>query len=160
MQRLARFAVRQRWIVLGVWLAVIIGVNFASQAAGGATYKNDFRLPHTEGETVARLLTSAGLDQANGAAGTVVLHATSRRLADQAATIQPVLAALCAPAANGVASVTSPWGTVTCGAAGAGAPARPKVGEKAPQSALLSFDGTIGLAQLQFDRPEILLPAA
>jgi len=160
MQRLARFAVRQRWIVVGVWLAVIIGVNFASQAAGGATYKNDFQLPNTEAETVARLLTSAGLDKQNGVGGTVVLHATSGKLADQAATIQPVLAALCRPASNGVASITSPWGSVTCGAAGTPAsPAQPTAGEKAAQVALLSSDGAIGLAQIQFDTPQILLPA-
>src|SRR5450631_411676 len=161
MQRLARFAVRQRWIVVGVWLAVIIGVNFASQAAGGATYKNDFKLPHTEAETVAKLLTSAGLDKQNGAGGTVVLHVTSGKLADQAATIQPVLAALCRPASNGIASITSPWGSVTCGAAGSQAPrAQPTAGEKASQAALLSSDGTIGLAQLQFDKPQVLLTAA
>jgi putative drug exporter of the RND superfamily len=161
MQRLARFAVRQRWIVVGVWLAVIIGVNFASQAAGGATYKNDFKLPHTEAETVARLLTSAGLDKQNGAGGTVVFHVTSGKLADRAATIQPVLAALCGPASNGIASITSPWGSVTCGAAGASAPsARPTAGEKAAQAALLSSEGTIGIAQLHFDKPQVLLPAA
>jgi len=160
MQRLARFAVRRRWIVVGVWLAVIIGVNFASQAAGGATYKNDFKLPNTEAETVAELLTSAGLDNQNGAGGTVVLHATSGKLADQAATIQPVLAALCRPSSNGVASITSPWGSVTCGAASTPAsPAQPTAGEKAAQVALLSSDGAIGLAQIQFDTPQILLPS-
>jgi putative drug exporter of the RND superfamily len=158
MQSLARFAVRQRWIVVGVWLAVIIGVNLASQAAGGATYKNDFKLPHTEAETVAKLLSSAGLDKANGAEGTVVLHVTSGKLADRAATIQPVLAALCGPASNGIASITSPWGSLTCAAAGT--PAQPTAGEKASQAALLSADGTTGLGQLQFDKPQVLLPAA
>src|SRR5471030_274187 len=152
MQRLARFAVRQRWIVVGVWLAVIIGVNLAAQAAGGATYKNDFKLPHTEADTVARLLTSAGLDKANGAEGTVVLHVTSGKLADRAATIQPVLASLCGPASNGIASITSPWGSLTCGAAGT--PSQPTEGVQASQAALLSADGTIGVAQLQFDKPQ------
>ncbi|MDX6202010.1 MAG: hypothetical protein QOJ83_1510 [Frankiales bacterium] len=156
MQRLARFAVRQRWTVVGVWLAVILGANFISQAAGGAAYKNDFKLPHTEAQTVAKLLTSAGLDKQNGAVGTVVLHATSGKLTDQAAKIQPVLAALCQPASNGIASVTSPFGTVTCGS-----PATtPTAAQKASEAALLSSDGTIGLAQLQFATPEVLLPAA
>ncbi|MDX6209811.1 MAG: hypothetical protein QOE24_2202, partial [Frankiales bacterium] len=156
MQRLARFAVRQRWTVVGVWLAVILGANFISQAAGGAAYKNDFKLPHTEAQTVAKLLTSAGLDKQNGAVGTVVLHTTSGKLTDQAAKIQPVLAALCQPASNGIASVTSPFGTVTCGS-----PATtPTAAQKASEAALLSSDGTIGLAQLQFATPEVLLPAA
>jgi RND superfamily putative drug exporter len=158
MQGLARFAVRHRWIVVGVWLVVILGVNFASQAAGGATYKNDFKLPHTEAETVAKLLTSAGLDKQNGAGGTVVLHVRSGKLADQAATIQPVLAALCAPASNGIASITSPWGSVTCGAADPRA--QPTAGEKASQAALISSDGAIGVAQLQFEKPQVLLTAA
>ncbi|MDX6229995.1 MAG: hypothetical protein QOI76_3385 [Frankiales bacterium] len=156
MQRLARFAVRQRWTVVGVWLAVILGANFISQAAGGAAYKNDFKLPHTEAQTVAKLLTSAGLDKQNGAVGTVVLHATSGKLADQAAKIQPVLAALCQPASNGIASVTSPFGTLTCGSP----VTTPTAAGRASEAALLSSDGTIGLAQLQFAKPEVLLPAA
>ncbi|MDX6244561.1 MAG: hypothetical protein QOE76_2284 [Frankiales bacterium] len=156
MQRLARFAVRQRWTVVGVWLAVILGSNFISQAAGGGAYKNDFKLPHTEAQTVAKLLTNAGLDKQNGAVGTVVLHATSGKLTDQAAKLQPVLAALCQPASNGIASVTSPFGTVACGS-----PATtPTAADKAAEAALLSSDGTIGLAQLQFAKPEVLLPAA
>ena len=156
MQSLARFAVRQRWLVVIIWIAVILGANVAAQAAGGATYKNDFKLPHTEAETVAKLLKGAGLDTQNGATGTVVLHAKSGTLNQQAATIQPALAALCKPASNGIATVTSPWGTVTCGSpAKASTPT-----QKAQQAALLSKDGTIGLAQLQFTTPEVLLPAA
>ncbi len=156
MQSLARFAVRQRWLVVIIWIAVILGANVAAQAAGGATYKNDFKLPHTEAETVAKLLKGAGLDTQNGATGTVVLHAKTGTLNQQAATIQPALAALCKPASNGIATVTSPWGTVTCGSpAKASTPA-----QKAQQAALLSKDGTIGLAQLQFTTPEVLLPAA
>jgi RND superfamily putative drug exporter len=158
MQRLARFAVRQRWTVVGVWLAVILGANFISQAAGGAAYKNDFKLPHTEAQTVAKLLTNAGLDKQNGAVGTVVLHATSGKLTDQATKLQPALAALCTPASNGIASVTSPFGAVSCGATGTAA--APTAGEKAAQAALLSSDGTIGIVQLQFDKPEVLAPAA
>ena len=82
-------------------------------------------------------------------------HVRSGKLADQAATIQPVLAALCGPASNGIASITSPWASVTCGATGT--PAQPTAG-KASRAALLSADGAMGLAQLQFDKPEVLLP--
>src|SRR4051794_40845310 len=156
MQSLARFAVRQRWLVVIIWIAVVLGMNVAAQAAGGAAYKNDFKLPHTEAETVAKLLKGAGLDTQNGATGTVVLHAKSGKLADQATAIQPALAALCEPASNGIATVTSPWGAVTCGK-----PATPPTAaQKAQQAALLSKDGTIGLAELQFNEPQVLLPAA
>ena len=149
MQTLARYAVRQRWAVLGLWLALIVGAQLIAQAAGGAAYKNDFKLPHTEAATVSKLLTGAGLDKQNGSIGTVVLHAKSGTLAAQKGTIEPALAALCAPS-YGIASVTSAFGTVTCGTAA------PTAGNPA----LLSKDGTIGLAQLQFNKQEVLLPAA
>ena len=151
MQSLARFAVRQRWAVLGMWLALIVGAQLIAQAAGGATYKNDFKLPHTEAATVSKLLTGAGLDKQNGSVGTVVLHAKTGTLASQKAAISADLATLCVPS-YGIASVSSPYSSVTCsnGTATVG-PANP---------ALLSKDGTIGLAQLQFSNPEVLLPAA
>jgi len=58
---------------------------------------------------------------------------------------------------HGIASISSPWGSVTCGAGG---PLyRSTAGEKASQAALPSADGTIGLAQLQFDKSQALLPA-
>src|SRR3954452_18194305 len=150
MQSLARYTVRQRWAVLGLWLALIVGAQLIAQAAGGAAYKNDFKLPHTEAATVSKLLTNAGLDKQNGSVGTVVLHAKSGSLAAQKAAIEPTLEALCAPS-YGTASVTSPYGTVTCGASPVVAAGNPT---------LLSTDGTIALAQLHFNEQEVLLPAA
>ena len=150
MQSLARFAVRQRWAVLGLWLALIVGAQLIAQAAGGAAYKNDFKLPHTEAATVSKLLTNAGLDKQNGSVGTVVLHAKSGTLAAQKADHR-------AGARGTVCSLVRhrqrdlPFGTVTC--------AR-RLHRTAGNPALLSKDGTIGLAQLQFNKPEVLLPAA
>ncbi len=159
MQTLARFVVRQRWLVVVLWIAVILGVNVASQAAGGAAYKNDFKLPHTEAQTVAKLLTSSGLDKQNGAVGTIVLHARTGTLAGQGTAIQPAIASLCATKDSGIASITSPFGAVTC--AGGTAVVVPETATtKASQAALLSRDGTIGLGQIQFEKPEVLLPAA
>ena len=42
-------------------------------AMGGASYKDTFSLPHTETASVANLLKNAGLNNQNGAVGTVVL---------------------------------------------------------------------------------------
>ena len=151
MQNLARFAVRQRWAVLGMWLALIVGAQLLSQAAGGATYKNVFKLPHTEANTVANLLTKAGLDKQNGTIGTVVLHAKTGTLATQETAIKADLATLCGPS-YGIASITSPYSTVTC------TKGTPTIAAGNPT--LLSPDGTIGLAQLQFNDAQVLLPAA
>jgi RND superfamily putative drug exporter len=147
MQNLARFAVRRRWIVVGLWLALVVGVQALSHATGGAAYKNEFKLPHTEAQTVARLLTGSGLDKQNGAVGTVVLHARTGLLASQSTTIEPVLEQLCR-SSYGVASVSSPYGTVGCTAGSATV--------KDGAAGLLSKDGTTALAQLQFDKSVVL----
>jgi putative drug exporter of the RND superfamily len=147
MQSLARFAVRQRWAVLAMWLALIVGAQLLSQAAGGASYKNVFKLPHTEAATVANLLTKSGLDKQNGSVGTVVLHAKTGTLAEQKTTIESDLATLCVPS-YGIASVTSPYGTITC--------TNGTAAVKPGSASLLSKDGTIGLAELQFSDPQVL----
>ena len=151
MQRLAHFAVRRRWIVVGLWLALIAGAQVASVAAGGAAYKNVFKLPHTEAATVASLLSKSGLDRQNGTVGTVVLHAKTGSLEAHKAAISADLATLCKPE-YGIASVTSPYSTVTCTKGTAAvAPGSPT---------LLSHDATIGLAQLQFVDPQVVLGPA
>ena len=147
MVSLARFGVRYRWTVVGLWLAVILGANSFSQAAGGAAYKNDLKLPHTQSRTVAELLSAAHLDTQNGAAGTVVLHARTGTLATQAAALKTVLAQLCKPS-FGIATIRSPYSSSSCGADGAATTA-------ADLPALLSDDGTIALAQLQFTKQQV-----
>ena len=56
MQTLARFAVQRRWWVVAGWIAFIIGAQALLAGLGGANYKDDFKLPHTETQTVAEPL--------------------------------------------------------------------------------------------------------
>ena len=99
MQSLARFAVRQRWTVVGLWLALIVGAQFLAQAAGGAAYKNDFKLPHTEAQTVSQAVHQGRPRQAerrgrHRRAARQVGHARRRRRR----TSSPSSQALCTPA--------------------------------------------------------------
>jgi RND superfamily putative drug exporter len=148
MHKLAEFAVRRRWWVVGAWVAFIVVVQLLSAAAGGSNYKDVFRLPHTETETVSRLLTASGLEQQNGASGTVVLHAKNgTTLADHESTVMPALEAICGNG-HGVASISSPYGQITCvnGQAEVATDAR----SQATSAALQSQDKTIGIVQINW----------
>src|SRR3978361_1893503 len=114
MQALARFAVRRRWFVVAGWILFIVAAQALLAGLGGSDYKDDFKLPHTETQTVAQLLTASGLNSQNGASGTMVLHARSGTIADFNTRVQPELQKLCS-AGFGIASVTSPYGQIDCG---------------------------------------------
>src|ERR1700712_2608299 len=114
MQTLARVAVRRRWFVGAGWVLFIVAVQALLGSLGGSDYRDDFKLPHTETQTVARLLSEAGLDSQNGASGTMVLHARSGSIADYAGRVQPALRKLCG-GGYGIASANSPYGVVSCG---------------------------------------------
>jgi RND superfamily putative drug exporter len=53
--RLARVCVRHRWIVIGTWLALLVGIN-AFAGAVGPDYRTDFTLPDSESKVVQDLL--------------------------------------------------------------------------------------------------------
>jgi putative drug exporter of the RND superfamily len=114
MRALGRFAVTHRWWVVGAWVVAIVAIQALASVAGGANYKNDFKLPHTEAQTVSDLLTKAKLDKANAATGTVVLHAKSGTLTGAPAGFTAAAGGLCRDKVARVSGVTSPWGTVTC----------------------------------------------
>ena len=143
MRTVARIAVKHRWWVVGTWLVAIIAIQALASASGGAKYKDDFTLPHTESQTVSQLLKSAGLDRENSTSGTVVLHAKSGTLASAPAGFTIGGAAqLCADRTADVSAVSSPWGSATCarGAATAG-PGDPT---------LLNADKTVALVNVTF----------
>ena len=114
MQTLARLAVRRRWFVVAGWILFIVGAQALLGGVGGSDYRDDFKLPHTETQTVAQLLSAAGLDSQNGASGTMVLHARSGTIADYSQRVQPALQKLCT-GGFGIASANSPYGLVSCG---------------------------------------------
>lgn len=143
MQTLARLAIRRRWFVVAGWILFIVATQAILSGIGGANYKDDFKLPHTETDTVAQLLTRAGLDSQNGASGTMVLHAKSGAVVDARGQVQPKLQALCTATNLGISSIESPFGAITCGKPAAAA-------NPAAEAALISQDKTIGLVTLNF----------
>jgi RND superfamily putative drug exporter len=148
MQTIARFAVRRRWWVVAGWIAFIIGTQLLLSGLGGSNYKDDFKLPHTETDTVSKLLTSAGLDSRNGASGTMVLHARSGSVADYAATVQPALQKLC-QSNVGIASINAPYGAISCTPA-AGGSSSSGPGAAAAEAALVSPDKSIGIIEINW----------
>jgi putative drug exporter of the RND superfamily len=70
---LARACVRHRWIVIGVWLALLVGIN-AIAAGVGADWRTDFVLPDSESKDVQELLEANDPNRA-GFAGQIVVRA-------------------------------------------------------------------------------------
>jgi RND superfamily putative drug exporter len=146
MQTIARFAVRQRWWIVVGWIAAIIALQVILSAVGGSAYKDDFKLPHTETQTVSQLLADSGLDSRNGASGTMVLHALTGSVTDFANTVEPALQKLCT-SGQGISSVSSPYGVISCDpAAGGGTEAA----NKALAASLLSQDKSIGIVGINW----------
>jgi RND superfamily putative drug exporter len=114
MRALGRFAVTHRWWVVGAWVVAIVAIQALASAAGGANFKDDFKLPHTEAQTVSDLLTKAKLDEQNSATGTVVLHAKTGTLSGAPTGFTGAVSSLCQDKDAAVSAVASPWGTVTC----------------------------------------------
>ncbi|HEX8094678.1 MMPL family transporter [Jatrophihabitans sp.] len=145
MQTLARLAVRRRWFVVAGWIVFIVAMQALLGGLGGSDYRDDFKLPGTETQTVAELLSAAGLDSQNGASGTVVLHARSGTIADYAGQVQPALRKLC-DGGFGIASVNSPYGLVTCAQ-----PGSPSGGtDPAAAAAQVSKDKPIAVADVNW----------
>ncbi|MEO6501379.1 MAG: MMPL family transporter, partial [Jatrophihabitantaceae bacterium] len=144
METLARFSVRRRWFVVAGWILFIVAAQALLAGLGGSDYRDDFKLPNTETQTVSRLLSEAGLDSQNGATATMVLRARSGAIADYAERVQPALRKLC-DGGFGIASANSPYGLVSCGQASS--PAGP---DSAAAAAQVSKDKTIGLVDLNW----------
>ena len=102
MSKIAKLAIARRWWIVVGWITAIVAIQLIAGAMGGAKYKDDFKLPHTETQAVGELLKKAGLDQANNPSGTVVLQATHGTLATQPGVLGPKLEALCANQAAGI----------------------------------------------------------
>jgi RND superfamily putative drug exporter len=114
MSKIARLAIARRWWIVVGWIAAIVAIQLIAGAMGGAKYKDDFKLPHTETQAVGDLLAKAGLDQANNPSGSVVLQTTHGTLASQPAGVAAKIETLCTNQAADIASVTTPWSSVSC----------------------------------------------
>jgi len=143
MKALAEFAVKRRWWVIAAWLAFIVAAQGISNSLGGAAYKDTFSLPHTETASVAKVLKNAGLDNQNGATGTVVLKAKTGTLASAPAAVQPALVKLCS-AGDEVAQIRTPWQSIDCAKGAAVSAGDPKLlnGAKGSTTALVDITWT------------------
>ncbi|ABW13043.1 MMPL domain protein [Parafrankia sp. EAN1pec] len=126
MKRIAELAVRRRWFVVVGWVVFIVAVQGIAGAMGGASYKDTFSLPHTETASVAKLLEDAGLNNQNGAPGTVVIKNESGTLTEPPPKLKPALAEVCA-SGNHVALIASPWESIDCSKSDAEAPGNPQL---------------------------------
>jgi len=128
LERLARYCVRHRWIVIGTWVAILFIANAAAGAVG-PDWRTDFTLPDGEAKQVQELLEASSPDRA-GFSSSIVVRA-EQGVDDP--EVQAVLEQIYAKAGEqeGV-SVTSPY--------------------DAEQQ--INGDGTIAFAQLDVaDRP-------
>jgi RND superfamily putative drug exporter len=113
LKRIAEFAIRRRWFIVAGWVIFVVAVQGIAGAMGGASYKDTFSLPHTETASVASLLKNAGLNNQNGAQGTVVLKDRAGTFSEAPAELQPALVKLCG-SGNHVALVATPWQSIDC----------------------------------------------
>ncbi|MGH2904753.1 MAG: MMPL family transporter [Solirubrobacteraceae bacterium] len=77
---IARFSVRHRFVVLGVWLVVAVALIATSHRFGENTSEN-LSLPGTDSQRATDTLARSFPDQANGASP-IVLHARSGKLTE------------------------------------------------------------------------------
>ncbi|CAJ59098.1 MULTISPECIES: MMPL family transporter [Frankia] len=124
MKRIAELAVRRRWLVVVGWVVFVIAAQGIAGAMGGASYKDTFSLPHTETASVANLLEDAGLNNQNGALGTVVLKNRAGAFTTPPAQLKPALSKVCT-SGNHVALIVSPWESIDCSKSDAAAPGNP-----------------------------------
>jgi RND superfamily putative drug exporter len=141
MRTVARFAVEKRWLVIASWIAFIVVAQALSGSLGGANYKDEFKLPHTETQTVNDLLKNAGQNSQNGIDGIMVVHAESGTVKTPPGGVISALQAQCT-AKTTITSITTAWGSIDCTKGGqldpAGANPR-MISTRDPSIALVDF---------------------
>jgi putative drug exporter of the RND superfamily len=153
MEKLARFMIRNRWWVIVAWIAFVVLTNAISSGLGGANYKDEFKLPHTETDTVSNLLKSAGQNNQNGVDGIMVLKSKTGSVATPPDGVVPALEKVCTLGSH-VASIASPWGTITCASGG-------KLDTAGANAKLLSTrEPGIGLVDITFEGGSTLKESA
>jgi RND superfamily putative drug exporter len=103
---IARFCTRQRFLVLGVWLVVAIGLVTVAQRLGDNTNDN-LSLPGTGSQLATDTLSKSFPDQANGSSP-IVLHVSGGKLTDSKYSGAVNQAATDVAKAPYVASVVNP----------------------------------------------------
>jgi len=90
MKSLARFCVRRRWMVLGAWIVLFVGINIASFSVG-SDYSNTFSFPGTNSVHALQLLQS-NFKSNSGDVDHIVFDVTSGTLANHKSAIDATLA--------------------------------------------------------------------
>lgn len=144
MVRLARFAIRNRWWVVAGWIAFMVLTNVISGALGGANYKDEFKLPHTETQTVSDLLAKSGQSNQNGIDGIMVVHSKAGSVIAPPAGMVNALQAQCI-ARTKVVTISSGWGAIDCAKNGG-----KLLAEAASPKLLSTKDPSIGLVDITF----------
>ncbi|MEU7132543.1 MMPL family transporter [Streptomyces sp. NPDC046261] len=132
MTSLARWCLRRRFAVIGLWLVVLAGTTLAATLAGSA-YSNDYRVPGTESARATALMDKAF--PGRGGDDTIVWHTDHGTV--RAAEVERRMTATLREIAGlpGVASVAGPYQD------GAGAQISP---DRHTAYAALTFEGATG----------------
>ncbi|MDY7106270.1 MAG: MMPL family transporter [Actinomycetota bacterium] len=120
--RLAAACVHHRWIVIGAWVALLVGVNVIAGAVG-PDYRTDFTLPDSESKDVQELLLAADPNRAGFTSQIVARSESGFDDPEVRSALEDLFSFV---EAQGDITVTSPWDN--------------------PQQ--VSEDGTIAFAQL------------
>ena len=75
LERLARYAVRHRWVVIGAWIGLLV-LLFGVSGSMGADYRTDFTLPDSESADVFDELEAA--DPTLGGFSSQIVFTTER----------------------------------------------------------------------------------
>lgn len=125
MKSLARLCVRHRWMVLGAWIVLFIGLNVASFSVG-SDYSNTFSFPGTNSVHALTLLQS-GFKAKSGDVDQIVFNVTEGTLASHERSIDATLAKVAK--LPEVTVVTSPFCPASSASSCAGAAQMSKNGK-------------------------------
>ncbi|MFC5263423.1 MMPL family transporter [Kribbella qitaiheensis] len=92
LDRLGRGAARHHWFVIGGWVVLVAGL-FVLRSAFGGTYVNDYTVPGSESSAGLSVLNKDFSNQ-GGYSGSIVFHANSGKVSDQADAVKTSMAAV------------------------------------------------------------------
>ena len=91
MKSFAWWSVRHRWWVIGGWVILVLVLAELSQAAGGATYKNNFTFSGYDSQRAQALL-QQHFPQAAGDSDQIVVHTSNGTVTDPRDRLQAMFA--------------------------------------------------------------------
>jgi len=85
LERLGRFASRNRWWVVGVWVVLLVGLTLTNRALAG-NFVNDYTVPGSQSSRGLDVLQS-DFRSASGYSGQIVFHAEKGKLSDESSAV-------------------------------------------------------------------------